>query len=127
MEFTTQHAEPSINSTTATVLFADHEINADMPHVHLFPHANKFKDNNDYFEVNDQPNSSDGGPKSVRVPQDSIEVRLKRETTEKFGDGEFARILVDFDDYDKPNRALLGTLWRIFEGSGLYQETQREY
>jgi hypothetical protein len=119
MKFTASIIEPSTNNTTANLLFADPETNPDEPSVLMFSRAIEFEDSIYYFEINDQSNSSYGGLESVRVSRNRLEVKLKRELVEEFGNEDFSQIEVQFDVDDEMYQILVETLQKIFDGDSV--------
>jgi hypothetical protein len=119
MKFTASIIEPSTNNTTANLLFADPETNPDEPSVLMFSRAIEFEDSAYYFEINDQSNSSYGGLESVRVSRNRLEVKLKRELVEEFGNEDFSQIEVQFDVDDEMYQILVETLQKIFDGDSV--------
>lgn len=121
MKFTAFVIEPDINEQVANLLFTDPETNPDEPSVLMFSRAIEFKDSDYYFEINDQSNSSYGGLESVQVSRNRLEVKLKRELVEKFGNEDFNTIEVQFDADDEMYQVIVQTLQRIFEGSNILE------
>lgn len=121
MKFTATVIEPDVNEQVANLLFADPETNPDEPSVLMFSRAVEFEDSDYYFEVNDQSNSSYGGLESVRVSRNRLEVKLKRELVEKFGDEDFGQIEVQFDVDDEMYQTVVETLQKIFETSNIFE------
>lgn len=116
MKFTASVVEPSTNQTTANVIFADPETNPDEPPVLMLSRAIDIPDSAYYFEINDQSNSSYGGLESVQVSRNRLEVKLRRELVEKFGNEDFANIEIQFDADDELYQVALETLQKIFDG-----------
>lgn len=121
MKFTAYIVEPNISEQVANLLFADPETNPDEPFVLSFSRAIEFEDSDYYFEINDQSNSSYGGLESVQLSRNKLEVRLKRELVEEFGNEDFNHIEVQFDADDEMYQVIVETLQRIFEGSNILE------
>jgi hypothetical protein len=116
MKFTAFIIEPDVNKQAANLLFANPDTNPDEPSVLMFSRAIEFENSAYYFEVNDQSNSSYGGLESVQVSRNRLEVNLKRELVEKFGNEDFANIEIQFDVDNELYQVVLETLQRIFDG-----------
>lgn len=116
MKFTAFIFEPDINEQVANLIFADPDTNPDEPCVLMFSRAVDIPDSVYYFEINDQSNSSYGGLESVQVSRNRLEVKLKRELVEKFGNEDFATIEVEFDADEEMYSVIVETLQKIFDG-----------
>lgn len=121
MKFTASIIEPDTNERVANLLFADPETNPDEPSVLMFSRAIDIPNSAYYFEINDQSNSSYGGLESVRVSRNRLEVSLKRELVEEFGNEDFGQVEVEFDADDEMYHVILDTLQKIFEGSNILE------
>ncbi|MBL8099025.1 MAG: hypothetical protein JNK81_07570 [Anaerolineales bacterium] len=121
MKFTAFIIEPDVNEQVANLLFADPETNPDEPSVLMFSRAIEFEDSVYYFEINDQSNSSYGGLESVRVSRNRLEVKLKRELVEEFGNEDFGQVEIQFDADDEMYQVIVETLQRIFESSDVLE------
>ena len=121
MKFFASVVEADTNDRVANLLFADPETDPGMPAVLSLSRAVEFPDSTYYFEVNDQSNSSYGGLKSIQVSRDKIEVKLKQELVEKFGNEEFAHIEAQFEVEDKTFQGVVETLHKIFDGHDILQ------
>lgn len=121
MKFNATVVEPDVNDAIANLLFADPETNPDEPSVLSFSRTIEFKDSDYYFEINDQSNSSYGGLESVQVSRNRLEVKLKREIVEKFGNEDFATVEVQFDTDDEMYQLIVETLQKIFETSSILE------
>ena len=116
MKFFASVVEPDTNDRVANLLFADPETDPEMPVVLSFSRAVEFPDSAYYFEVNDQSNSSYGGLESVQVSREKIEVKLKQELVQKFGNEDLLDIEAQFDLDEETFQAVLETLHKIFDG-----------
>lgn len=116
MKFTASIVETESNDQITNLLFADPETDPDMPAVLSFSRAMDIKDSAYYFEINDQSNSSYGGLESARVSRDKIEVKLKQELVEKFGDEELLHVEVQFNVDGETYQGIVETLHKIFNG-----------
>ena len=116
MKFTALVIEPDVNDITANLLFADPDTNPDEPSVLMFSRAIEFEDSAYYFEINDQSNSSYEGLESVQLSRTKLEVKVKREIVEKFGNEDFLNVEVQFDADDEMYQVILETLKTIFKG-----------
>jgi hypothetical protein len=121
MKFMASIVEADINNNIANLLFADPETDPDMPSVLSFSKAMDIKDSDYYFEVNDQSNSSYGGLEAVRLSRGKIEVKLKQELVDKFGEEDFLNIEVGFDADEKTFQSIVETLHKIFDGHGVLE------
>ncbi|MBX3037710.1 MAG: hypothetical protein KF758_12445 [Anaerolineales bacterium] len=121
MKFTASIIEPDVNEQVANLLFADPETNPDEPSVLMFSRAIDIPDSIYYFEINDQSNSSYGGLESVRVSRSRLEVKLKRELVEEFGNEDFGQIEIQFDADDEMYQVIVETLQKIFDGDSVLE------
>ncbi|HRJ75855.1 MAG TPA: Imm10 family immunity protein [Anaerolineales bacterium] len=121
MKFTAYIIEPSTNEQIANLLFADPETNPDEPSVFMLSRAIDVPDSVYYFEINDQSNSSYGGLESVHVSRNRLEVTLKRELVEKFGNEDFATVEVEFDADEEMYQMILDLLKKIFDGHNILE------
>jgi hypothetical protein len=116
MKFIASIVEADTNNNIANLLFADPETDPDMPSVLSFSRALDIEDSDYYFEINDQSNSSYGGLESVRLSRGKIEVKLKQELVDKFGEEDFLNIETQFDVDDEAFQEIVETLHKIFDG-----------
>jgi hypothetical protein len=123
MKFTASVVEPNTNNNIADLLFADPETNPDEPSVLMFSRAIDIPDSDYYFEINDQSNSSYGGLESVQVSRNKLEVTLKQELVEEFGNEDFLNIEVQFNVDDEMYQVIVETLHKIFDGHNILEVT----
>ena len=121
MKFIASIVEADTNSNIANLLFADPETDPNMPSVLSFSRAIDIKDSDYCFEINDQSNSSYGGLESVRLSKGKIEVKLKQELVDKFGNEDFINIEVQFDADEETFQGIVETLHKIFDGHDILE------
>jgi hypothetical protein len=122
MKFTANVIEPSANSTTANLLFADPDTDPDAPSVLSFSRAIDIPNSAYYFEINDQSYGSYGGLETVTLSRGRVEIRVSDGVIEKFGVEEFREVQADFEADDEMYQAILTMMRKIFEGFEGYQE-----
>ena len=125
MKFTAFIIEPDTNEQVANLIFADPDTNPDEPSVLMFSRAIDIPDSVYYFEINDQSNSSYEGLESVRLSRTKLEVKVKREIVEKFGNEDFLNIEVQFNADDEMYQVIVETLKTIFNGFDILEVMQK--